>query len=1010
MQHIAESCRGRVAKHIGTDERRMASYGSTIDHNPSISEYTGAQDQYDTIEAEIDQLKEDVALLRMEADQGRTDPKTEHDHIVDKFLSTRSKPSTRCKGTKSDETTAVRLQRLHETRHSHESASTLVEQASPALPSPLDFPVLASSSCDSAVGTPNHADAFQRKLSYANVATNGMMEAIDRDYAPERKQRSNSKVSTSISNAQLSANGGASRSTISQVQTGSTSVTLDSHESREDDVSVIVRSTYASDAEISKGTKYDLPSDNKKKTKQSPHFAQPTKSFARRTGEILRRDAASLSPKSPADGSPGKTIRGRDSHLATVQRAAPQQQKRKPLPGDWLNSAESRTEATTVELTTKSGNILNHGSTSTSKTVKSNLPVATAKTKVHASDARSKDVAQNSPMRKKTSSYMAPTNATKQRSVATHAEHKAKAESPGSKVTEKSVEALDAAQPTALPPRPQTALSDNSSVQFILEADIQRSPTPRTNLPHKEDSPAYHLENGPSPRMAKSPPVGTLRSMSPRSPTRGPKAQLQVRSPTRKQSSHANTNASGTLSSLPMVANTITKRRTSHSNVLTAIVARLESEGILNKAPQNNGVIQAYLQRDLVDGNALRAAQEASPRTASQRPPVSSQITSTAFEGIFTKAVMPPHLRPKQTEARAAKLATDIAMSPDNSTDTPKRWCMRSGMIKNSPMTSDVGITPKDRLQKTGFASSRTLSLRADAAEFKPSMPLQSGYTTTSRHRSLGYIQPEQWEMLPFETRVDNMNDRAKSQDQAYLSNALQSQVLPPYAAANASAVAALNNMVAQRGLVNGTSSFVDENGSPNTININQMPHPMLKPCINPRKKTVQWMLQDHNGPDELAHFGRAAVPTIPSIYEPSTPTISSTSDDTSPVKTPNSLHSWHIGSAISRSPYGWTGGDGKEIRFVGYGPHAERYPDSVVNFNFQGRTSSFGATTLPNRFNEDKENFATEYVAPKSQRQWAEKLGYYKQPCGDVEITRAVEHLPFGSELAKYCHDCAAR
>lgn len=65
----------------------------------------------------------------------------------------------------------------------------------------------------------------------------------------------------------------------------------------------------------------------------------------------------------------------------------------------------------------------------------------------------------------------------------------------------------------------------------------------------------------------------------------------------------------------------------------------------------------------------------------------------------------------------------------------------------------------------------------------------------------------------------------------------------------------------------------------------------------------------------------------------------------------------------------------------------------------------------LSNGFCEDGENEAPlPFVAPRSQRQWAEKLGYAKVPCGNVEVTHAVEAMPFGSQLAGYCYDCAGR
>lgn len=1033
MQHISESCRGRNAKNIGTDGRRVTSYGSTITHNPSTSELAASQDHYDTIEAEIDQLKEDVALLRMEANQGRTEPQTEHDYIVEKFLSTRSKSSIRSKGTKSDETTAMRLQRLHESQQNHNDIHPGAQAVSPALSSPLDFPALDSASADRAL---NSAGPLPRKLSYANVATNGMMEAIDQACAPAGKRRSDSKLSGSASNSQPSTHGETAHSSASQVQTASTSMSTDSYGGKDEDVSVIMTSNYASDTGTAHHSptisKHDQIGENKHTIRQSPHFAQPTKSFARRTGETLRGDTASLSPKSPSDVSPGKTIRGRDTVVATSKGTTQQQQKRKSLPGDWLTAADSRSTSAAVELTAKSGNSTTTTTTSPSKLAKSGLPVPSAKAKVNQAAARDRNQRQQSPSPKKSSSYMAPTTATKQRSVITLGEPKSKVEKPATNTVEQRVDVIQRMQQPMLASRPSTAFSDNSSVSvhFILESESEPSQAqPRDTSVHTMGEATRNKMS--SPCMVKAQPAAVLRSMSPKSPTRGSKAQSQVRSPMKERFSHVNMKIADALSSLPPVANTTTKRRTSHSNVLTPIVARLESEGILNKASQKNGVVQAYLQqRDLANGNALRAAQEASPKITSPIKPDSIPTKFTGIESLLSRKVIPPHLRPKQIEVCTASIGPEPDINKSSTTTTSKLW---SAVVSGSTSADAPVATAlrNGKMLKPEHTASRTPSLRATAEEFRPSLPQPIQFQPTGsqpiqmqpalpqpalpqpsfdmfagRRWSTDYIPSQQWDMLTPEMRATIVKARANSQGQAYLSNAFQSQLAPIYAAANANAVSALNNMVAQRGLFNGTTSFVDENGSPGIVHASQT----LKPCINPRKKTVQWMLEDDDGQEDVATFGRAPPPPIPKFMRTSTPTISPTSDDTSPLKTPYSTRGWRIGSAAPQNPYGWTGGDGKEIKFNGYGPHAERDPNSVVNFNFQGRTSSFGTAAMFNGFREDKENFQTDYVAPKSQRQWAEKLGYHKQPCGNVEITNAFEHLPFGPELARYCHDCAAR
>lgn len=202
----------------------------------------------------------------------------------------------------------------------------------------------------------------------------------------------------------------------------------------------------------------------------------------------------------------------------------------------------------------------------------------------------------------------------------------------------------------------------------------------------------------------------------------------------------------------------------------------------------------------------------------------------------------------------------------------------------------------------------------------------------------------------------------------------------------------------------------VNERGSPQT---SQLSEPSTQANTLPVKKAIHWSMERSDGGPPPRKFGRA--PALSVLFGPEGsphPTISPTSDGTSPLKTPRSASGrpWSIGSAASVMPYGWTGGDGKEIRFVGYGPHAERDPNSAVRFDFQG--SEISISTLGPQHRQDaegKENVVSETVAPRSQKQWAEKVGLDHVPCDSVMIDAALESVPvpFSGQVAGYCHDC---
>ena len=963
MQHIAESCRNRREQHIGTDGHRLTSFGSTLANHNTPSDTGITQSQCDAIQAEINQLQEDVTMLR-QADQERAALTTEEELAIDDWFST----STKCKpnhvNASSYESAATRLQKLHETQYAVETDVSEDGLPRQPPPSPFDFPALAPANPAMSIPSTRTVEDLQRKASYADAATSGMSEAV-----PLAKHEEHSVIISSRNQ------------TISSATPTS------------------VRKNKPSPPNANKGT-----------LKESPHFAQPTKSFARRTGETLRRDAASMSPKSPGDGSPGRTIKAKEPNLATAKRANEQQQKRKSLPGDWLSSVEapSKKDAKVSPDDLPAVHTASNPSALPSKIAKAASPIKSSiprLTVVASKQKQTEQSNQKSPLRKKTSSYMASTNATNQRTMAALSGNQPKLEHLQTKATDLHIDSKHMASPS----RSYSPFSTDSSVHFILDSPGLQSPVhPRDRLAVDVDIIAQSRVHVAYPPLPASPPAAKLRANTRRSPTRGPRARNPENGAKQMQQASAWPKDQSTLTSLPIVANTTTKRRTSHGNVLTPIVARLESEGILNKGPQKNGVIQAYLQhnnRALSD--ALHTARESSPGSSNQaRPSILSEIRpSTTY--VLKSKVVPPHLRPRSRLTSTSTTSEDVLHSEKTAQLASEPFISNYTPFSPVPVKdiSNADLAHTEHAPMTTRRTSAMPSLRATAKEFTPVQQPDQAPSLTPRRWTLDRVPEEDWQMLPWEAKLQIYKARDWTKSQQWLSNTLQGQHSPGNVIMAHEEHLPIDNLTGQRALLGGSTSFVDEYGSPNAIHFGHQ----LRPGITASNKNAKWLLQDSSGEDTPIKFGRAPAPDASAWLEPSTPTISSGSGDTSPLKTPYSTNSWHIGSSTSRAPYGWKGGDGKEISFMGYGPHAERYPNSVVNFNFQGCTSRYGSAT-PNGFEEEKENIPTEFVAPRSQRQWAEKLGYHKMPCGNVEITHAVEHLPFGSQLANYCHDCMAR
>lgn len=1005
----------------------MTSDGSTNASHNDQDNPEATRHAYDSIEAEIDELKEEVSRLREEANKGRAEAEvmTKEERAIDKFLSTRSGQKVPLTTTTVEESPAMRLQRQHEAQLSESMAPVEEKPDSPVPPSPLDFPTLGQTKVGVTVASPTGSDGEARRHSYARAATSGM-NAAAQTISQNGNVRRDSRISDSISNDKASGNSFALTSTFSKTQTSSAAPFRDSDEAKDDERSVIVSSQHRT-AEVlhdepAKASKKKPSTQDKKVMRQSPHFAQPTQSFARRAGETLRKDAVSASPKSPVESSPTRSIKATEPKLETTKRLT--QRKRKSIPLDWLNTSGQSRDLTVSSLNVNVGKATGDiTSSSTNKVVSSKVvprpkvddPSSLEKS-AEAKIAR-KEMSPQSALRKKASSYMAPTTAATQRTIATLGTEKSKPEPARVKTDEKRLDApLTSHIINPLSPRSKSVASDNSSVQFILEQppkEANGSPS-RSGEKHRRYG-ALRRRNHAQGEISiptASPGSSRPRKQS-RSPAKGSEASEYVERRLQQTHVRSDSRSSDVLTPLPEVANTTTKRRTSHGHLLGPIFACLQSKGLLNQSSTKSAAYEAYVQ-STAKGSSSEAQQAVSENrfgplgTRSQAHSSASHDDKGSFPGsksVPTGRVLPPHLRiSRQTSATST--STETTLCQEQMTTGPTTSRVREHVDSLLPQQG-LAISNAGRIIEESLPplvkSSTTPSLRATAEEFIPIRPLVDDMALRDSGSVMRYFPMEEWTNMSPEMRKQIVETREMNRPFRWLpnrpSNLQHMMPGPPFRHLTqyfgAGHHPQLSRMMAP-------INFVDENGSPHLVQAGQT----LRPSLEPGKKGVQWMLQDLDGKETPIKFGRASAPP----YEPLTPSVTSASADTTPLKTPHSVQRWHIGSAFSLAPYGWTGGDGKEIRFVGHGPYAERNPNNTINFDFHGRTSSLGAN-VRDRFVEDKENFpSSEQVAPKSQRQWAEKLRYTKVPCGNVEITQAVEHIAFGSQLADYCHKCVPK
>lgn len=649
--------------------------------------------------------------------------------------------------------------------------------------------------------------------------------------------------------------------------------------------------------------------------------------------------------------SAGKT--GSMKKPSTMCSTLQKQQKRKSLPGDWFGqSSESACPSAQTSSENHSVEHINgsHG-------------------------------CQEPTLRKKTSTYMSPTKAATRRTIATIGH--------------------DTATPS--PPR-----LPRNFTKLALHTDMTScSSISKTSSPTSPET-AIETENVALRELQIRPRMGEKLDLS--RPRRLPFNGALPR----PQQLRPNTFASDLLAAqakaagLPMPANTTAQRRGSHGHLLIPIKAKLDKIGILRENPQ--------------PANVRRGSELLSPISQSSESELFSPLTRSIFAAQATalpeiqhmsqhteapqnpKKAVPPHVRAAIRDATAAAEAVGATYAPslrataqefrpmfdhapalqldlapqhahmaDRAITQPLLEPKQHG-LDELPFQLPPGISfPQAQLQEP---NSLVPQSQGSESVFNrlPRTSLPRSFTTATASMPFvtdedakKFYDEEEWSSLTSydRKRILERREALRYQDQA------RSQ---PFSGCP-------ETLIAQPIALQGGH--------------------VLLPRFDPITKVVSWTL-DNKDPISLGsllptdpQFAADHVQQTPSFRVPRTPALVP--------------RSWTVGTEQARQVFGWKGGDGREIKFVGHGPDAEREPHHGVRFKYQRRMTSMGRG--PRMIGDDVEDGSPEApLAPRGRRQWAQLAGSPQQACDRMDIVDAVEQIPipFGPALHGFCDDCA--
>ncbi|KAK4504502.1 hypothetical protein PRZ48_005418 [Zasmidium cellare] len=683
---------------------------------------SSAQDSIDAIERDLDMMKTEITSLR--GAEAKQPPQMEDFPALPTRRSKIPVPQTEPQPQELTFTSrAAVLQARHE-RQEKEKRDKLAEEklerekASPERPPGAEqFPGLGTPSSTSSQRTAGSSGGLgTRKLSWNLVAATGMKAAVDKGAAGKRSSIGSAGAST-VSASRTSRGSISSLNSPQQVVTSSFAGTDSQLASSEAGDSSVIISPQMQRSRIGTPSVGTVKPSQSASTlgKQSPRFAQPTQATARRVDETLRKDSA-MSKPSP-EGSPTKSTR-------TLTQSP---KKRAPLPTNWTVSPESSP---------------------------SKQSFVTAVGSIHTSPARSGDASSspevkvlspiqpngNSPeqtLRKKASSYMSPTKATTQRNIETLGQETLRQSPPRLSKAVAKIE-TNVAPVTAI----MSPLENTPPLAAPLSGSTLASDSPGGFQPHNiTERVMEQLRTGRPAAMADSSstaPEGTAsRNVSSSTasvfspPTQATTRQTRrstIGSPVVEMLA-AKAKAAG----FPQVANTTVQRRGSHGHLLTPIVKRLGKEGLLKspeslpqveeEVPQINPLVAVGPQSFPIPTPSTLPQNLPMPVISNMAPglPVPPMATQPGAQMVPPTAprptVIPPHLAHVARQAAAQQAA----------------W--------NGPNTgfSASAVRPPN---------SRTGSLRATAAEFKPMGQPQQVYKQadqTQQRPPLSYYDKDDW-------------------------------------------------------------------------------------------------------------------------------------------------------------------------------------------------------------------------------------------------------------------------
>ncbi|KAI6852402.1 hypothetical protein KC364_g733 [Hortaea werneckii] len=890
------------------------------------------------------------------------------------------KEHNRADGNRSDarkqESAAQRLQRVHESLANAREKQWPDKKPSKSPPKDTDFPALGigHATPKKDLPEPGKSHTETRKLSYASVASTNTKDASNKVHSATQSGRSDERNDTSSTAA------------------GRPSMTSDA----EDDEKTVIQTSTEEATSSPCG-------------KATPHFAQPTKSFARRAGEnALRKDSV---PSKAAELPPGKSTQTKELLLETDKHTAQHLSKRKSIPGSWM-TAESPSKTAAAGTSPQRSRFTSMPSDVDEWQF---VERSSAQDAVELDATAQEGHEQNVP-KKKTSSYMLPTAAATRRAVATAGQDQAK--KPGTLRINTNQASQGTIQPSPVSASAKSAASSVDSI-FTEKRVVGARKSPKN--PQRKDQQV--LNPRVTQRTAPSSPVRMREPERQQAKVAIPKATSKIPQPRKVgHSRHREALGNASPATMPVyplaaVPNTVAKRRTSHADILKPILDKLDSQGLLKTSCEDSAIAEDKDEREVATMPKM-IHREDFPETPRKMTPELAQIALRARQGVGVRGkALPPHLRSsRQTSIAGTEADTSaVTIVTEIKADNGSKEVLRTPSSDGAVFESGPKAMPKS-------------SLRATAQIFKPLWQPQGPaqeLSLLSWQGKLDHVPAESWSAMPPDVQhsIQRLRDfsssPSKRQNMRFWGNLLQATGLPTPVPALAPQTPRRESKAVP--ILDKDGNTIMSNTSSNEVEAGQV----LKPTLSPGKKSVNWTVMDLDGKQKTVSFGRAGrspVPLMDSQHDHNDIAVASPSSEGSGP--------WTIGSgtrAHSRSSYGWKGGDGKEIRFQGHGAQAERNTHSPIRVQYghhagyHGRASSSHSYRVPytshfsniqlNSFNAQEENdsppTSSQRVWPRSRKQWAEMMGYSHVPCGNLEITQVTEALPLGNPSFGCCHKC---